>query len=91
MSEKKQIDPSDFPFLPIDEGNHLIATSLNSKQRKGRDDDDDYYDECTPDGEVVAKFHLWHHMSIYPPFGVSEGWAKFDLEGNKIASGSKQQ
>lgn len=83
------IDPSKLPFLPVDSGNHLICTDSKSSQRKGMDNDDDYYDEVAPSGEVVAKYHTWHHMSIYPPQSVDQGWVKYDLAGNKIDSGSR--
>ncbi|AFT68619.1 hypothetical protein B5T_00332 [Alloalcanivorax dieselolei B5] len=53
------------------------------------DNDDDYYDEVGPNGELVAKYHTWHHMSIYPPQKVNQGWVKYDLEGNRIDSGSR--
>jgi hypothetical protein len=77
-------------FLPVAEGNHLVATDLKNTQRKGMDKDDDYFDEVNPEGDVIAKYYTWHHMSIYPPQKIiSEGWIKFDLEDNKIASGSR--
>ena len=82
------ISADNFPYLPIAAGNHLVSTDSKRSQRKGMDNDDDYYDEVTPSGEVVAKYHTWHHMSIYPPQNVNEGWKKFDLEGNEVASGS---
>ncbi|MBB1320594.1 hypothetical protein [Shewanella sp. SR43-8] len=82
------LEASKFRYLPISEGNHLVSTGSKSSQRKGMDNDDDYYDEVTPDGDVVAKYHTWHHMSIYPPQRVSEGWEKLDLDGKKIDSGS---
>ena len=82
------IDPSNLPFLPVSSGNLLVHTDSRSSQRKGMDNDDDYYDEVTPDGDVVAKYHTWHHMSIYPPQRVDEGWIKYDLSGNKIDSGN---
>ncbi len=83
------IDASKFPFLPVDDGNHLIETDSKRSQRKGMDNDDDYYDEVTPDGNVVAKYHTWHHMSIYPPQNVDQGWVKYNLNGEKIDSGSR--
>jgi len=76
-----------FPYLPISDGNHLVRTDSKSSQRKGMDNDDDYYDEVNPAGEVVSKYHIWHHMSIYPPQKVNEGWEKFNLAGERIASG----
>ncbi|GGK05878.1 hypothetical protein GCM10007426_38230 [Alloalcanivorax dieselolei] len=83
------IDPNQFPFLPVEEGNCLVRTDSKSSQRKGMDNDDDYYDEVGPNGELVAKYHTWHHMSIYPPQKVNQGWVKYDLEGNRIDSGSR--
>lgn len=80
------IDPSKPPLLPVASGNHLVCTNSTSSQRKGMDNDDDYYDEVAPDGDVVAKYHTWHHMSIYPPQRVDQGWVKYDLSGNKIDS-----
>jgi hypothetical protein len=78
-------------FLPVTDGNHLVATDLKNTQRKGMDNDDDYFDEVDPEGNVVAKYYTWHHMSIYPPQKVhSAGWKKYDLEGNKISSGSRK-
>jgi hypothetical protein len=32
---------------------------------------------------------VWHHLNIYPPQNVYQGWEKKDLEGNVIAKGSK--
>lgn len=83
------IDPHSHPYLPVSQGNSLVSTDIKSSQRKGMDNDDNYYDEINRGGEIVAKYHVWHHMSIYPPQKVNEGWKKFDLQGNVIASGSK--
>lgn len=82
------IDPQNHPYLPVSQGNSLVSTDRKSSERKGMDKDDDYYDEVNQNGETVAKYHVWHHMSIYPPQKVSEGWKKFDLEENLVASGS---
>uniref|UniRef100_UPI001E486607 hypothetical protein n=1 Tax=Rheinheimera soli TaxID=443616 RepID=UPI001E486607 len=68
-----------FPYLPISDGNQLVLTNSNRSQKRGMDNDDDYYDEVNTAGEVVAKYHIWHHMSIYPPQKVNEGWEKFNL------------
>jgi len=83
------LDPNKFPYLPVDEGNHLILVDSKREQRKGMDNDDDYYNEVTSSGEVVAKYHTWHHMSIYPPQNVDSGWEKLDLSGNVINRGKK--
>ena len=77
----------DFPYLPIADGNYLVHTSSERSQRKGRDNDDDYYNELSQDGEIVATYHVWHHMSIYPPQKVDAGWKKFNLMGEQIVSG----
>lgn len=76
-------------FLPVGEENRLVATDLRRDQRKGMDNDDDYYDEVNRAGEVVARYHVWHHMSIYPPQQIDQGWRKFDLQGNVIGQGPK--
>ena len=81
------IEANQFPYLPIDQGNHLVSTDSKSSQRKGMDNDDDYYDEVNSNGEIVAKYHIWHHMNIYPPQRVNQGWTKVDLQGRHIASG----
>ena len=86
MSEYKE----EMGFLPVAEGNHLVATDLKRTQKKGMDNDDDYFDEVDAEGNVIAKYYTWHHMSIYPPQTVdSQGWKKYDLEDNLIASGSR--
>lgn len=83
-------DLSDFQYLPVAAGNSLVLTEAKQDRRKGMDNDDDYYDELDPNGGLVAKYHVWHHMSIYPPQKVDEGWRKFDTQGKVITSGSKQ-
>ena len=83
------INPKTMPFLPVQDGNHLKRTDSRRDQRKGMDNDDDFYDEVNPNGEVVARYHVWHHMNIYPPQNVDEGWTQTCLAGNVIAKGSK--
>jgi hypothetical protein len=83
------IDPKTMPFLPVANGNHLVQTDSKREQRKGMDNDDCLYDEVSPEGDVVAHYHVWHHLNIYPPQNVYQGWEKKDLEGNVIAKGSK--
>ena len=61
------ISAENFPFLPVKLGNHLVSTESKRSQRKGMDNDDDYYNEVNSNGEVVAWYHVWHHMEIYPP------------------------
>ncbi len=83
------IDPKTMPFLPVDAGNHLLLTDSKREQRKGMDNDDDYYNEVNDQGAVVAIYHVWHHLDIYPPQMVNQGWEKKDLGGNVVAKGSK--
>jgi len=52
-------------------------------------DDDDYFDEVAPDGTVVPRYYVWHHLSNFPPFPVSEGWKKYDPSGVEIASAKR--
>lgn len=84
-----EIDPKTLSFLPVGPGNRLIKTGSKSYQRKGRDDDNDYYDEINEEGTVVAKYHVWHHMNIYPPQKVDKGWKKFDVNGEVVDWGGK--
>lgn len=90
MSEPKEVDPSKVPYLPVGRGNKLFHTDSAVKQSKGRDNDDDYYEEYDSSGSFVAKYHTWHHMSTYPPFEQSEGWAQYSSDGQKIRNGSKR-
>lgn len=77
-------------FLPVVSGNRLVCTDTKRSQRHGQDNDDDYFDEVDSEGNIVAKYHTWHHMSTFPPQNIiSQGWKKFDLEGNEIDSGSR--
>lgn len=86
-----KVDPSTLPFLPVLPGNSLVLTDSKSEQRKGMDNDDKYYDELASDGAVVAKYHVWHHLNIYPPQRVDEGWQKTAPDGKVVANGSKKQ
>lgn len=83
------VDVANFPYLPVAEGNTLLCTEENWKASKGQDKDDDYYDEISPGGEVIARYHVFHHMSMYPPFQANSGWKKFNLAGAVIANGKK--
>ena len=53
------------------------------------DMDDDYYDEINSDGIVVAKYHVWHHLNIYPPQNLDSGWKKTLPDGRYVSSGKK--
>lgn len=86
---KIPVELANFLYLPITEGNMLVCTEENWKASKGHDKDDDYYEELAPDGTVVAKYHVFHHMSMYPPFQANAGWKKFAPDGAVIASGKK--
>jgi hypothetical protein len=75
------------PYLPVAAENKLVLNQSKRTQKKGMDNDDDYYDEVNPAGELVATYHIWHHMNVYPPQSTNEGWAKFDVAGLRIDSG----
>jgi hypothetical protein len=64
ITDMKIIDPKTLPFLPVDQSNFLVLVDLKSYTERGRDDDDEYYDEISSDGTVVAKYHVWHHMNL---------------------------
>ncbi len=79
----------ELPFLPVEVGNHLVLTESNRDDRKGMDKDDQFYDEVTPNDVIVAKYHVWNHMNIYPPQRTSQGWKKMDLAGEVVAEGKQ--
>ncbi|MDP2816863.1 MAG: hypothetical protein Q8O29_01035 [Polaromonas sp.] len=83
------IDPRTLPFLPVEPGNTLVLTDAKSAQRKGMDNDDDFYEEVNAEGMVVAKYHVWHYLNIYPPQNVDHGWRKTLPDGEFIAAGKK--
>lgn len=83
------VDPNTLPFLPVQAGNTLVLTESRSENRKGMDNDDDFYDELDPAGQVVAKYHVWHHLNIYPPQNVDAGWRKTRPDGGLVASGKR--
>lgn len=80
-------EPRELKLLPVEAGNHLIFTTSKNNDSKGRDNEDIFYDEVTPAGLVVAKYCIWHHMSIYPPQKTNNGWKKMDLDGNTVSQG----
>ena len=81
------VKPVETSFLPVEAGNHLVLTDSKRYEAKGRDNDDKFYNELAPDGVIVAKYHVWDHMNIYPPQKTDQGWKKTDLSGNVIAEG----
>lgn len=83
------IKPLELPFLPVEAGNHLILTNSNREERRGMDKDDQFYDEVAPNDAIVAKYHVWNHMNIYPPQRTDQGWKKTDLAGKVIAEGKQ--
>lgn len=83
----REVDIKEVPHLPVAPGNRLILISSKNTQKHGRDDDEDYYEEVSPDGKVVAKYYAWVRMSIYPPHNQDSGWHKYDPQGNLIDMG----
>jgi len=79
----------ELPFLPVEVGNHLVITSSNKKETRGMDNDDQFYDEVNPNNAVVARYHVWNHMQIYPPQKTDQGWKKTDLAGKVIGEGKQ--
>lgn len=73
--------------------NHALefdSERSSSGARKGVDRDDDYFIEKGPDGNIIATYHTFHSMNIYPPHQVYEqGWVKYDAENKRVDSGRK--
>ena len=74
--------------LLIEIGNRLVLTHSERSEKHGKDKEDEYYNEVDSIDVVVAKYHVWDHMNIYPPQRTSQGWRKTDLAGTIIAEGS---
>ncbi|CDQ48270.1 Putative uncharacterized protein [Vibrio anguillarum] len=49
-----------------------------------RDDDDYSFVEKDQDGNVVALYEAWHHMSTPKSFSASSGYKKLSPEGEVI-------
>jgi hypothetical protein len=79
------------PYLPISEGNRIVRDDNKSSEtmRHGVDKNNDYYDEVTSDGTVVAKYYSWSHVNMYPPQNSKEGWIKYNLHDERIDSGDQ--
>ncbi|MDN2697126.1 hypothetical protein O0882_12445 [Janthinobacterium sp. SUN073] len=86
--ENVLVDLANFAYLPVGVGNSLFCVEENWKQSKGQGDDYSY-EERTPDGDAVTKYHVWYPISPYSPFGTSARWKKFNPHGEIIASGKK--
>lgn len=84
------IDQKTMPFLPVAAGNHLVLTHSKRGFRNGMGNDDDYYNEVDAQDVVVASYHVWHRLSIYPPQHVNQGWENKDPSGNVVAKVQKQ-
>lgn len=81
------IDAKSLKLIPIDDGNHLVQTGSKRSEKHGRDNDDYFYNEVTTGGEVVWKYQIWEHTSIYPPQRSNSGWKKMDLGGLVVSEG----
>lgn len=42
------------------------------------------YHEVDVDGNIVSKIEYWENTSLKPPFKLTSGYIKYDLEGNKL-------
>ena len=65
----------------IHENNTLKLTSYSNNDRHMRDDDDYSFVEKDQDGNVIAIYEAWHHMSTPKSFSVSSGYKKFTPDG----------
>lgn len=58
-----------------------------STKKKGQDNDDFTYEERNASGVAIATYHIWHHMSVYPPFSASHGYKKYSTDGKLLDEG----
>ena len=59
----------------------------NWKVKHGVHMDDVYYTEYNRNNEVIATYHVFHHMSSDTPNIVyKQGWVKYDLSNAEVES-----
>ncbi|MFM5314458.1 hypothetical protein ACET9R_03720 [Aeromonas veronii] len=58
----------------------LELTHYSNNSRHMRDDDDYHFVEKDKNGDVVAFYEAWHHMSTPRSFSASSGYKKFSPE-----------
>ncbi|EHH2556870.1 hypothetical protein J7X27_004511 [Vibrio parahaemolyticus] len=68
----------------ISSDNTLELTGYSNNTRHMRDDDDYSFVEKDQEGNVVALYEAWHHMSTPKSFSASSGYKKFSPEGELI-------
>ncbi|CAH8187893.1 hypothetical protein [Vibrio aestuarianus] len=68
----------------ISSDNTLELTGYSNSTRHMRDDDDYSFVEKDQEGNVVARYEAWHHMSTPKSFSASSGYKKFSPEGELI-------
>jgi hypothetical protein len=78
----------EFPFLPVEAGNRLVLTGAEN-EKSFNSVEDWYFDEINSNGSIVAKYHVWDYVDIYPPHKADRSWEKTDLIGNVIAHGKQ--
>ncbi|MFH0235500.1 hypothetical protein ACGRPC_18975 [Vibrio diabolicus] len=64
--------------------NTLELTNYSNNSRHMRDDDDYSFVEKDQDGNVVALYEAWHHMSTPKSFSASSGYKKLSPKGEVI-------
>lgn len=68
--------------------NTLELTNYFNNSRHMRDDDDYSFVEKDQDGNVIALYEAWHHMSTPKSFSASSGYKKLTPEGELIEQGN---
>ena len=64
----------------------FILTKHDRSEKHGRDDDDFYFEERNAEDVIVATYHAWNYMSIYPPQKTKIGYKKYNIDGIVIDS-----
>lgn len=66
----------------------LVQTATSWKQKHGQDTDHYSYDELDGNKEIVARYEVHDSTSMYPPFGRTITYEKYDSEGKLVKEGS---
>ena len=70
-------------YISLEKGHSLVSRKSYSK---GTLQETDFYEyeELDSSGEVVAKYEAWDTTALKPPFHISKGYRKKNLNGETL-------
>jgi hypothetical protein len=85
----KPVDQKSVAYLPVNPTSSLFLVDTQVSRKSGVDNEDWFYEEIDQKGNVLCKYHVWHHMETFPPQKSSSGWRKLSREGAILESGER--